>query len=102
MSVEDLSVKELQHVVWEQLGIRPSPRATAAQLHSILRYEIHERDLPKNRINELRNTLMSFIKAHEGQLSLPCSGDCYEHTDARVISCYIELEEDLDDNKKKE
>ena len=100
MRVEDLSIKELQHVVWEQLGIRPSPRATTEQLHSILRCEIYERNLPQNPVNRMRNTLISFIKAHEGRLSLPCSGDCYEHSDGRVISCYIELEEDLNGDDK--
>ena len=100
MNVDDISIKELQHIVWEQLGIRPPRNATAQQLHEILQYRIHERDLPRNPINNMRDTIMSFIRAHKGRLSIPCSGNCYEHSDGRVIGCYIELEEDINESEE--
>lgn len=93
-----LTRKELRYIVYEQLGIRPSNRLTTAELHDLLSYKITEKQVEQNDVNFCRDTIMAFIKRHREQLSIPCNANCYEHSDAIVISCWRQLNEDTDGN----
>ena len=98
MNIYDIFPNELRHIVWEQLAIRPPLTASADDMHKLLHYEIPPSTLGTGHVNTYRDTLISFIKAHTDQLSLPCDGNCYAHTDGLVISCYQQLLEDTDGN----
>ena len=95
-----LTKNELVHIAWEQLGIRVARNATSKQIHELLAYRLEEQDLPVNPVNNVRKTLIKFIQAHKEQLSLPCSGNCFEHTDGTVMSCYHQFIEDRDAERK--
>ena len=92
--VDELSPKELQHIAWKQLGVRVSANASPEQIHELLRYELEPEDLPHNPVNDLRDTLISFIEKHRDNLSLPCNGNCYEHEDGVVTFCFRQYKED--------
>jgi hypothetical protein len=92
--VAQLTKRELRQVAWSQLGVRVSPEATAEEVHSLLRYEKDPEDLPDNAVNNLRDTLISFINENKEKLSLPCNGNCYEHGDGVVTFCYRQFKED--------
>jgi len=98
--LESLSRSELTHIVWEQLGVRVSSQAGQAELHSLLNYELEEQDLPPNPVNKVRETLIEFIQTYREQLSLPCNGNCFEHTDGTVMSCYHQFLEDRNAERK--
>lgn len=90
----ELTKSELTHIAWEQLGVRVAPNATSEQIHELLSYRLEEEDLPVNLVNKVRKTLVEFIQAHKEQLSLPCAGNCFDHTDGTVMSCYHQFIED--------
>jgi hypothetical protein len=94
-SVDSLERQELQQIVWEQMGIRVSNQSTRKQLHDLLCYRLDEEDLPDNSVNAKRGEIMQFIEDHRNQLSIPCSGKCYEHSDGVVLTCYLQLKEDI-------
>lgn len=92
--LENLTVEELRHIAYEQLGVRVPLTASPEEIHALLQYETHE--IAENPVDVLRDRMIAFMARHEGRLSLPCSGDCYEHSDAVAIACYRELMRDTD------
>lgn len=92
--IYELQRAELKHILWEQLGIRVAPTVTCTDMHLLLHYTISVRDIPENPIDEMRDKLVAFIQTHKDQLSLPCNGNCYEHSDGVVLSCYRQFKED--------
>jgi hypothetical protein len=93
--VMDIGAAELRHIVWEQMDVRPSPHLSSEQLHDFLQYRLQK--LPPNPVDTMRDELISFIKTNKNRLSLPCGGDCYQHSDGMVISCYQTYQEDTDE-----
>lgn len=83
-----LSRAELRHIVWQQLGIRVSPEVTGQQMEELLHYRLDAKDLPTNPVNDMRDQIIEFIRDNQDRLSLPCDGDCYQHTDAMVLNCH--------------
>lgn len=79
---------ELRHIVWQQLGVRVSPNTTVEQMERLLHYQLQPDDLPVSPINRLRDEIIQFIENNKDRLSLPCDGDCYQHTDAMVLNCH--------------
>ena len=90
------STNEMRQIVWNQLGLRVSPTATITQLEDLLAYKISEADLPDNAVNTKREEIMAFIEKYKSQLSMPCDGNCYAHSDGVVVSCYKQLMEETD------
>ena len=90
-----LTLPELRHIVWEQLGIRAPLTTPPIKLHNLLDYTIAAEDLASGLINSMRDKITEYILGHEGRLSLPCHGQCYEHSDGVVLNCYIELVREL-------
>lgn len=47
-----------------------------------------------NPIDEYRNRIMRFLQENwelvNSQLALNCGADCYKHTDAHVLACWLE------------
>ena len=93
---ENLSVEELRHIAYEQLGVRVAASLSTDDIHDLLQYKTYPNQLPDNPVNQLRDRIIAFVDNHKGQLSLPCSGNCYEHSDAVVVTCYRELVRDTD------
>ena len=84
--------EELRHIVLEQMDVRVDPSVGVGDLHDFLQYRSrHVRETP---INQMRDTLMEFIKENRSRLSLPCNGNCYEHHDGVVLFCYNQLLEE--------
>ena len=84
--------EELRHIVLEQMDVRVDPSASAEELHDFLQYKT--RNIEKTPINKMRDNLITFIENNRSRLSLPCSGDCYEHHDGVVLFCYQQLLEE--------
>ncbi len=85
---------ELAHIIWKQLGIRVHPAVDGRSATELLWYKLQLDALKQNPSNVLRDELIAFIQEHEEQLSLPCDGNCYNHTDAKVLQCYLEYQRD--------
>ena len=100
--IETLTKPELMGIVWKQMQIRVSPSAGISELHALLQYKIDKEDLPYNLVNDMRDEIISFIEKYRNQLSLPCHGDCYQHTDSVVTFCYRQLVEDTRNAKSAE
>ena len=98
MNIYNILPNELRHIMWSQLGVRPPLGSSAEDLHKVLHYEMAPSELGVSHVNSYRNTLMSFIAKYSDQLSLPCDGNCFAHSDGLVISCYQQLLEDTDGN----
>ena len=92
--ISDLTRLEMQAIAWERLGIRAAPSTTKEQYLALFSFEIPKEDLPPNPVNNMRDELIAFIAAHRDQLSLPCEGDCYQHSDGVVLACYLQYKED--------
>ena len=88
-----IKLQELRHIVLEQMGTRPSLKASEENLYSFLNYETA--CIEENEFNNYRDQIMEFIRENKGRLSLPCNGNCYEHTDATVLFCHKQLMEDM-------
>jgi hypothetical protein len=97
--VQTLTLPELRHIAWLQLGLRVSERATAEEIHALLVYKGDRGKQEKAKINRMRDTLMTFIQENERRLSIPCNGNCYQHPDGIVAHCYEELLEDNPDRR---
>ena len=97
--VNELSRQELRHISWEQLRIRPKTDTPLQDVHEALLD--YEKEPGRTRVDDLRDEMMSFIREHRDRLSLPCSGNCYEHCDGVVIACYIEYAQDQKANRAK-
>ena len=92
IDVKDIGPAELRHIVWKQMDVRPDPSTEVGQLHAFLQYKTN--DIPKSSIDEMREELVNFINENRNRLSLPCDGNCYEHTDGVVLACYQNYQED--------
>ena len=92
--INNLKRPELVDIAWKRLGVRVAPTATVEEIHNLLQYKIDEIDLPSNPVNNMREEIISFIEIYKNQLSLPCHGDCYQHSDGIVTFCYRQLIED--------
>ena len=90
--VKNIGAAELRHIVWKQIGVRADPATGTKQLHEFLQYKIDE--IPSSCIDDMRKELIDFIKVNKNKLSLPCDGDCHQHTDGVVLSCYKTYQED--------
>lgn len=85
---------ELLEIVWQQLGIRASPTLKPVQLREALWYNSSAAE-PDNPVNPIRRTIMGFIRENSSNLSLPCDGNCFSHSDARVLACFLEFKRDV-------
>ena len=85
---------ELADIIWRQMGVRVHPSVDGDAALNLLWYNIATDEVKPNLTNPLRDELMAFIKEYQVQLSLPCDGNCYGHTDARVLLCYLEFQKD--------
>ena len=99
-SLTTLTKNELMQIAWDQTGVRVSSQASEEDIHAFLQYELDEEDLPRNPVNTIRETLINFINTHREQLSLPCNGNCFEHSDGTVMSCYHQFLEDRNGERK--
>lgn len=79
---------EMRHIVWQQLGVRVPPGTTVEQMERLLHYQLLPSELPRHPINDMRDEIIRFIENNRDRLSLPCGGDCYQHTDAMVLNCH--------------
>lgn len=87
---------ELLGVMWEQMGVRPSPNCSLDDMLAVANLEasvglVHDR----GPVNKMRRELIGFIRDNETELSLECDGDCYKHSDGVVIHCWNQLQRDL-------
>lgn len=89
-----VGLRELADICYVQLGKYPSPTATRMQMYDLLRYKQPEG--LENPIDRMRDKIIAFIEERKKELALPCHGRCYEHHDALVVACYLELREDTD------
>lgn len=96
VDIYDLSRRELSQIVWNQLGVRAPLSTTTADLHKMLAYEATAHSDGDNDVNDMRDEIIAFITKYKDRLSLPCDGDCYQHSDGVVISCHRQLQEDTD------
>ncbi len=88
---------ELLQVAWESKGARIDPGSTEAQIKGFLR---DKEDVELSPANAKRDELIQFIKSNRSRLSLPCGGDCYQHTDGVVLFCHSQLLEDNNASKE--
>ncbi len=44
-----------------------------------------------NPIDELRVEVMDFIEENREFIQLPCHGNCFAHSDPKVVQCHIQL-----------
>lgn len=92
MSDPKTGKEELRHIVLNQMDVRVDPSLEPEKLHDFLQYRVRSvRESPTNR---MRDTLIDFIQKNRSRLSLPCSGNCYEHHDGVVLFCYRQLLEE--------
>lgn len=84
--------EELRHIVLEQMDVRVDPSTETEEMHKFLQYQT--RDIRQSPINKMRDKLITFIESNRSRLSLPCSGNCYEHHDGVVLFCYKQLLEE--------
>lgn len=82
---------ELHHIVWQQLGERVPLGTTKQQLHDLLHYRLMPAQLPSSPVNPRRDEIIQFINQNVDRLSLPCNGNCYQHSDGQVLFCYEQL-----------
>jgi len=85
---------ELVDIIWNQLGVRVHPNTSEADALGLLWYNIQASELEPNPVNPLRDELIEFIKQNIDLLSLPCDGNCYGHSDAKVLQCHQEFKRD--------
>lgn len=86
---------ELLHIAWKNHNKRIAINEDPEKIQDILCYNKDE--LPESPFNSMRNEIMLYIKEHKDMLSLPCNGNCYDHTDGVVIFCHQQLMEDKSD-----
>ena len=65
------------------------PSATEEEMEDLLNYR--KSSTRRNPIDDHRDEIIEFIERNKGRLSLPCSGNCYEHSDAVVLFCHRSL-----------
>ena len=92
MTSNKLTPLELQHVVWVEHGKRIAIHSKPEQIQALLPYKVDE--VKENQFNHMRDEIMLYIEEHKNMLSLPCNGDCYQHTDGVVVFCHQQLTED--------
>lgn len=86
---------ELAHIIWQQMGLRVHPQIDGRDATELLWYNIPASALDECPTNPLRRELMAFIEDHKDLLSLPCDGNCFGHSDAKVLQCYMEYQRDM-------
>ena len=89
--IQRLSIRALGDLVLHVRGFHPSPTLTRPQIYDLLRYKGSDRNNP---INQMRDRILAFIEDRADALALPCHGRCYEHSDAIVVACDLELRTD--------
>jgi hypothetical protein len=94
------SRNELRHAVWRAWRIRPPADLTAEQLEDLLM--LRQTTVKATPVNNHRDAVMAHIAKNKGRLSLPCDGNCYNHHDGVVLSCYAQLVEAHDQASKTE
>ena len=87
-----MKLQELRHIVWSQMGVRVSDSCSEEELRDFLDYKTSS--IKESEVNNYRDELIEFIEKNRGRLSLPCNGNCYEHTDTTVRFCHNKLTED--------
>ena len=91
---------ELLHVAWKDHDKRIAIDKDPEKIQSILCY--NKGDVPLSPFNSMRDDIMTYIKKYENMLSLPCNGNCYEHTDGVVIFCHQQLMKDTGSHENHE
>lgn len=77
---------EMRHLIWKHYGLRVGHDLTKKQLDDVLMLRVTA--VPVNPVNIMRDKITAYIKANKSRLSLPCDGDCYNHSDGVVMACW--------------
>lgn len=94
---EQPNKSELVQMAWDEKGARVHQGNSETQIIEFLR---DKSDVALSPANAKRDELISFIRSNRNRLSLPCNGDCYQHTDGVVLFCHSRLLEDNNASKE--
>lgn len=97
--IEKIRPVELRQLIYEHYGIRVPPSLPSEILREIIEFktELSEISNVENPYNLMRDAILTYIEENQGRLSLPCDGNCYNHTDLVVFNCYVELQRELNE-----
>lgn len=90
----EVNSNELRHLVYKFYGVRVHPNAPREHLLKLLNMET--RRTAQHELNNVRNRIQKFVTENKDRLSLFCDGNCYQHSDGVVLSCYKYFMEGLD------
>ena len=100
----NISKSEKISLIYKEFGIRLSSSIEEYLLDEILSFKLLPKYITPAKFdyNSMRITIINYIKEFKDQLALPCDGNCFNHSDAMVTNCFIELVRENHGQSKKE